>query len=126
MIKVIIKNNGITGWVELPLKTSALNAIKSEQFLNKQEMIKFASHELQLNHKRAWRYICECSETEIYGEKLNDNIDFITRWVCDSFGLLLQQNNNGNAKNIMRRIWYKVHSIPLPSQALTSSKVLEL
>jgi len=122
VIKVVIKNNGMTGWVEMPLTSKTLKSIRPEQFLNKQEMIKFALHDLELNYKRAYSYLKNCAESIIYNEKLDPNLKFITRWIDDSFGLLLTQNPYDDSKSIMRHMWYKIHSKSVPEKSSTNIK----
>ncbi len=110
MIKIIIKKNGTTGWVELPLRTDILNSIRPEQFLNEKEMVNFAIHEIELNHSRIWREIKACTSDDLCAEKLNTNLIALVRWINDSFGLLLIQNKNSNGNTVMMGVWCKIHN----------------
>ncbi len=109
MIKIIIKKNGTTGWVELPLHKSKLNSIRPEQFLNENEMVSFALHEVKLIHPQLWRELKECTKESLFAENLNRNKVSLIRWINDSFGLLLHQNRHSNGVRVMRNMWGKIH-----------------
>lgn len=111
----------------MPLNAGALMAIKSEQFLNKTEMVNFTIQEIKLNEKRMFRFMQECSEAELTSVKPNPLIVDLIRWINDSYGLLLSHNKNAKAIDVCQGIWKKLHytkhrTSPVP----VSSKIFKL